>query len=427
MTNLYATSLLKQQDFPESFQFYFKQKKQDVIYSDSQVLNDLVRPRLKIAVVTETWPPEINGVALSLLQLCKGLQKQGHKILLIRPEQQHACYDFLPTKECLVKAQSIPKYPHLQFGWPQFLKVSHALDEFVPDVVHIVTEGPLGLSVLQTAKAKGIPVSSGFHSPFQEFSRFFDLAFLVKPIQHYLRWFHNNTQLTCIPSKDTEYILRKFGVRCPLAIVGRGVDVACFSPDHSSDALRQQWKATSETRVMLYVGRLSPEKEVEVVVNAYIVMKQTSQQNIKLVIVGDGPDRSRLEVLCEGHDVIFMGNLTGLNLAQAYASANVFVFASQVETFGNVVLEAMASSLPVIAYDYASAHLHVKNGETGWLSPLGQMDKLIQSIYQLPNNQQLKIMGIQARETVLNVGWQHPVRQFEQALYGVAREIKMTS
>ena len=178
---------------------------------------------------------------------------------------------------------------------------------------------------------------------------------------------------------------------------------------------------------MLYVGRLSPEKEVEVVVNAYIAMKQTSQQNIKLVIVGDGPDRSRLEVLCEGHDVIFMGNLTGLNLAQAYASANVFVFASQVETFGNVVLEAMASGLPVIAYDYASAHLHVKNGETGWLSPLGQIDKLIQSIHHLPNNQQLKIMGIQARETVLNVGWQHPVRQFEQALYGVAREIKMTS
>lgn len=427
MTNSYATSLLKQQDFPESFQFYFKQKKQDVIYNDSQVLNDLVRPRLKIAVVTETWPPEINGVALSLLQLCKGLQKQGHKILLIRPEQQQGCYDFLPTKECLVKAQSIPKYPHLQFGWPQFLKVSHALDEFVPDVVHIVTEGPLGLSVLQTAKTKGIPVSSGFHSPFQEFSRFFDLAFLVKPIQHYLRWFHNNTQLTCIPSKDTEYILRKFGVRCPLAIVGRGVDVACFSPDHSSDALRQQWKTTSETRVMLYVGRLSPEKEVEVVVNAYIAMKRTSQQNIKLVIVGDGPDRSRLEVLCEGHDVIFMGNLTGLNLAQAYASANVFVFASQVETFGNVVLEAMASGLPVIAYDYASAHLHVKNAETGWLSPLGQIDKLIQSIHHLPNNQQLKLMGIQARETVLNVGWQHPVRQFEQALYGVAREIKMTS
>lgn len=427
MTNLYATSLLKQQDFPESFQFYFKQRKQDILCDDIQVLKDLVRPRLKIAIVTETWPPEINGVALSLLQLCKGLQKQGHKILLIRPEQQGACHDFTPSKECLVKAQSIPKYPSLQFGWPQFLKVSQALDGFVPDVVHIVTEGPLGLSVLQAAKTKGIPISSGFHSPFQEFSRFFDLAFLVKPIQHYLRWFHNNTQLTCIPSKDTEYILRRFGVRCPLAIVGRGVDVACFSPVHSSDALRQQWKATSETRVMLYVGRLSPEKEIDVVVKAYIAMKQVAQNDVKLVIVGDGPDRNRLEILCQSHDVIFTGNLTGLNLAQAYASANVFVFASQVETFGNVVLEAMASGLPVIAYDYASAHLHVKNNETGWLSPLGQMDKLIQSIDQLPNNQQLKYMGIKAREAVQDVGWQHPVRQFEQALYGVAREMQMTS
>ncbi|MGE8560414.1 MAG: glycosyltransferase family 4 protein [Acinetobacter sp.] len=427
MANLYATSLLKQQDFPESFQFYFKQKKHDIVRDDLQLLKELVRPRLKIAIVTETWPPEINGVALSLLQLCKGLQKQGHKILLIRPEQQQVCCDFLPSKECLVKAQSIPKYPTLQFGWPQFLKVSNALDGFVPDVVHIVTEGPLGLSVLQAAKSKGIPVSSGFHSPFQEFSRFFDLAFLVKPIQRYLRWFHNNTQLTCIPSKDTEYILRKFGVRCPLVVVGRGVDIASFSPVHSSETLRQQWKVTSETQVMLYVGRLSPEKEVDVVINAYITMKRNNQQDAKLVVVGDGPDRSRLEMLCQGHDVIFTGNLTGLNLAQAYASANVFVFASQVETFGNVVLEAMASGLPVIAYDYACAHLHVRNGETGWLSPLGRIENFMQSIYQLPNNQQLKRMGMKAREMVQNEGWQHPVQQFEQALYMVAREIQMTS
>ena len=427
MTNLYATSLLKQQNFPESFQFYFKKSKQDHAREEIQVLQDLVRPRLKIAIVTETWSPEINGVALSLLQLCKGLQKQGHKILLIRPEQKQSCQEFLPNKECLVKAQSIPKYPSLQFGWPQFLKVSNALDTFAPNVVHIVTEGPLGLSVLQAAKAKGIPVSSGFHSPFQEFSRFFDLAFLVKPIQHYLRWFHNNTQMTCIPSKETEYILRQFGVSCPLVVVGRGVDIACFSPEHYSNVLRQQWKATSETTVMLYVGRLSPEKEIDVVVNAYLAMKQRAKQDIKLVIVGDGPDRGRLETLCQGSDVVFTGVLTGLNLAQAYASANVFVFASQVETFGNVVLEAMASGLPIIAYDYASAHLHVKHAETGWLSPLSDVSSLIQSIYALPNNQQLKVMGLLARKTVQHIGWQYPVHQFEEALYGVVKEIQMTS
>lgn len=427
MTTLYATSLLKQQDFPENFQFYFKQKKQDIADNNIKVLTDLVRPRLKIAIVTETWPPEINGVALSLLQLCKGLQKQGHKILLIRPEQKQKCEDFAPNKECLVKAQSIPKYPSLQFGWPQFLKVSQALDAFAPNVVHIVTEGPLGLSVLQAAKAKAIPVSSGFHSPFQEFSRSFDLAFLVKPIQRYLRWFHNNTQMTCIPSKDTGHILRQLGVTCPLVVVGRGVDVACFSPTHHSDVLRQKWGANADTKVLLYVGRLSPEKEIDVLLSAYIEMRSTTQHPLKLVIVGDGPERNRLEMMAQGHDVIFTGNLTGLNLAQAYASANVFVFASQVETFGNVVLEAMASGLPVVAYDYACAHLHVKHTETGWLSPLGNVTSFTQSIHQLPENRELKNMGIQARKAVENVGWQHPVNQFEQALYSVAMEMQMTS
>jgi len=427
MTNVNATSLLKQQDFPESFQFHLKKNKQDNICDEVAVLQDLIRPRLKIAIVTETWSPEINGVALSLLQLCKGLQKQGHKILLIRPEQKLVCDEFLPNQECLVKAQAIPQYPSLQFGWPQFLKVSQALDRFAPNAVHIVTEGPLGLSVLQAAKSKGIPVSSGFHSPFQEFSRYFDLAFLIKPIQCYLRWFHNNTQLTCIPSKDTEYILREFGICCPLLVVGRGVDVSRFSPQYYSDVLRQQWKVTSSTKVMLYVGRLSPEKEIDVLIKAYFLMKKNTQQDIKLVIVGDGPERNRLEMLCQDGEVVFTGNLSGLKLAQAYASANVFVFASQVETFGNVVLEAMASGLPIIAYNYACAHLHVKNGETGWLSALGDTTGFIQSIYSLPNNQRLKHMGLQAREAIQHIGWQYPVQQFEHALYGVALEKEMTS
>ena len=193
-------------------------------------LEELTRPRLKIAIVTETWSPEINGVAHALLQLCKGLQKQGHKILLIRPEQRQACNDFKPHSECLVKAHCLPKYSNLQFGRPQFLKIHQAVEIFTPDIIHIVTEGPLGLVAQQLAKFHKIPVSSGFHSSFQEFSRFFDLAFLLKPIQGYLKWFHNNTDLTCVPSRSTAQALNQFGVTCPLAVVGRGVDPDTFSP-----------------------------------------------------------------------------------------------------------------------------------------------------------------------------------------------------
>ncbi len=415
MTQPYV-KMLKEQDFPERFHFYLKQKQQR---KEQRTLNDLVRPRLKIAIVTETWPPEINGVALSLMRLCKGFQARGHKILLIRPEQQQPCRDFSPNQECLVRAQKIPKYKYLQFGWPQLVKVGQAIEQFRPDVVHIVTEGPLGLAVQQTAKFQKIPVSSGFHSPFHDFSRFFDLVYLVKPIQRYLKWFHNNTALTIVPSADTQQALREFGVTCPLSIVGRGVETDNFHPKHRSESLRQQWGCGSKTKVMLYVGRVSPEKEIKVVLDAYMAMRHIQQQDVRLVIVGDGPDRERLQSFDLNNEVIFTGSLQGVALYQAYASADVFCFASQVETFGNVVLEAMASGLPIIAYDYACANLHVVQHEMGWLSPLGNVTDLMQHMYQMPAQHQLRKMGMLARAVAERIGWQYPVNQFEQALYQV--------
>lgn len=426
MNKPYANTLpFKKQDFTHHFKLLFNSKTKKNITHLNQMVRDLSRPRLKIAIVTETWPPEINGVALSVMQLCKGLQNQGHKILLIRPAQKKQCADFSPDKECLVNAQSIPKYPDMKFGWPQFLKVSQAIASFSPDVVHIVTEGPLGFTALHAAKIKRIPVSSGFHSQFQEFSRFFDLAFLVKPIQGYLKWFHNATQLTCVPSRDTALALREFGVTCPLVVVGRGVDTQRFSSQRYSESLRQQWGACAETTVLIYVGRLSSEKEVNVVVDAYATLRKQTTRKVKLVLVGDGPDRARLEKLANSDDVIFMGSLSGTQLAEAYASANVFVFASQVETFGNVVIEAMASGLPVIAYNYACAQLHAKHQQSGWLCSIGDKGHLTQFILDLPDNSTLKKMGQQAMQDVQSIGWQQPVKQFEDALYQVKQKMKL--
>lgn len=422
MQSTYATSLFKQ-EFPDNFKFYFKRKQLKNKQDELSELRDLVRPRLRIAIVTETWPPEINGVALSMMQLCQGLQRLGHKILLVRPTQKAVCTEFHPEQECLVMSQPIPKYPSIQFGWPQYIKVSKAFEKFAPDVVHIVTEGPLGLTALQAAKSRKIAVSSGFHSAFHDFSRFFDLAFLVKPIQRYLTWFHNSTDVTCVPSQYTEQALRGFGVTCPLVVVGRGVDTEKFSPQHRSQQLRQKWGVDADTRVMLYVGRLSPEKEVDVLIKSFHALQAQQGKNSKFVIVGDGPDRARLSKMAQSEDVIFMGSLSGRELSAAYASADVFTFASQADTFGNVVLEAIASGLAVVAYDYVCAHQHVQPNVTGWLSPLGQTDHLIQSICQLPALPQLRQMGLLASESVQQSSWQFPVQQLEQALYQVVRSL----
>lgn len=422
MTQPYTTNLRQHKNIRDGFKFFFKQHDsidQDHSYHD---LSDLVRGKLRIAIVTETWPPEINGVALSLLELCKGLQRRGHKILLIRPTQLSSIHSFQADQECLVSGTAIPRYGQMQFGWPQYLKVSKALDQFNPDVVHVVTEGPLGLTVLQAAKLKNIPVSSGFHSAFQDFSRFFDLAFLVSPIQRYLKWFHNNTQLTCVPSRETAHSLRNFGVTCPLRVIETGVDVEKFSPKFRCDHTRQKWGVSDDTTVMLYVGRLSPEKEIQLIIQSYLSIKKSREQKIQLVIVGDGPDRARLEQMSATHDVIFTGSLSGIALSNAYASANVFVFPSQVETFGNVVLEAMASALPVIAFDAACAKQHV-DAQSGWLAPLADTKQFKQHMSQLPNNRILQQMGQHAMRKVQSLGWQHSVDQLEQALYQVVREV----
>lgn len=410
-------------NFRDNFKAFFEQSHNNQRTANKNILEELVRPRLRIAIVTETWPPEINGVALSLLQLCKGLQKLGHKILLIRPEQTQDCQEFVPNKSCMVKAQAIPKYTSLQFGWPQFLKVRQAIQEFSSDIVHIVTEGPLGLSALQSAKQLNLPVSSGFHSPFQDMSRFFDLAFLLKPIQRYLRWFHNSTQLTCVPNAETANALRSFGVDCKLCVVGRGVDIQRFSPQHRSEKIRESWGVATDTVVMLYVGRLSPEKQIGMIIESYQQMRQQGK-NVSLVIVGDGPDHRHLTQMLGAESVIFTGALSGQALTSVYASADVFVFASQVETFGNVVLEAMASGLPVVAFDYACAQQYVVNYLSGWLVAKGNESGFKQILYALPERLVLQRMGRHALEATRQAGWQFPVQQFEQALYEVVQTTK---
>lgn len=386
----------------------------------------VVSPTLCIALITETWPPEVNGVAHSVFQLAKGLKENGHHILLVRPNQKHRIERSPAEQEVLVRGYAIPRYKTLQFGSPAYLKLKQQFALHRPDIVHIVTEGPLGLAALYAAKKLGIPVSSGFHSPFHEFSTHFGLGLLLTPLISYLRFFHNRTKITCVPSEKTRGQLQEMGIH-DLAIVSRGVDTEQFNPKHRDLNLRKAWGVGEQTTVLLYVGRLSPEKNIDLVIAAYRDLQvEQPLRAVQLVLVGDGPERTRLQKLAP--DVIFAGMQTGEALSRHYASSDVFVFASQVETFGNVVPEAMASGLAVLAFNDAAAGQLVTSNQSGWLASPKQDKQFKRYAADLPKQIRLQMMGREACARVQAMGWQQAVTQLEQVFYQVAAvETKITT
>jgi glycosyltransferase involved in cell wall biosynthesis len=320
------------------------------------------------AYVTETWPPEVNGVALTAQRTVEYLRAHDHRVTVIRPRQarEHEADDHT----WLVPGLPLPMYRPLRFGLPMAGALRRRWDvagAARPDVVHVATEGPLGASAIRAARQSGIPVTSDFRTNFHIYSRHYRLGWAAPLILRYLRRLHNRTALTCVPTEAMAATLARYGFE-RTAVVGRGVDVDRFSPCHRSATQRESWGAISATPVALHVGRLAAEKNVALVVRAFAAIKQRCPDAV-LVWVGDGPLRARLQRRVRG--AVFAGTLRDAALAQAYASADLFLFPSLTETFGNVTLEALASGLVVVAFDAGSAAVHIEHGSNGWLVPPG--------------------------------------------------------
>lgn len=320
---------------------------------------------MRIAVVTETWPPEVNGVALTLSKLIHLLNQRNHTIQLIRPKQDKhdAGSDQAGWTEILLKGLPIPRYPQLKLGLPSKNTLIKAWSHKRPDLVHIATEGPLGWSALQAAHVLRLPVTSDFRTNFASYSKHYGVGWLSKPIMAYLRKFHNRTACTMVPTHALKAQLQSLGFD-NLRVVARGVDTQLFHPHQRSLALRQSWQADKKTTVLLSVGRLAAEKNLDLIVTTYQSL-QKSGRTVKLVFAGDGPYRTTLQAHCP--DAFFMGMCSHTQLAALYASADLFLFPSLTETFGNVTLEALASGTPVLAYDCAAASELVKDTHNGWL------------------------------------------------------------
>ena len=370
---------------------------------------------LHIALVTETFAPEINGVANTLGQLCDGLRARNHRVQLIRPRQSADGNQRSSDELMLCRGWPLPGYPGLQWGLTSTHRLTRRWRQQPPDVVYIATEGPLGLCALRVARRLGITAVTGFHTNFQQYLRQHGLTLFTRALTHYLRGFHNRSALTLVPSTSQRVELERRHFQ-RLELLPRGVDSQLFSPAKRQQALRQSWGLRDQDIALLYVGRLAPEKNLDALKRCFDELQaRYPARRFKLIVVGDGSKRASLEASLP--EAIFCGEQSGEALACHYASGDVFLCPSLSETFGNVVLEAQASGLGVVAYDEAAAGLHIRHGYNGVLAMPGDEYAWIEAAcWLLEAPETLRTLRLNARRHASRQSWAGIIEQFESLL-----------
>lgn len=382
-------------------------------------LNVTPASALRIAIVTETFPPEVNGVAMTLGRIVDGLVRQGHSVQLIRPRQPSDAVTPEPCgmDEVLTKGVSIPTYKDLRFGLPAKRRLTKLWTKQRPDIVHVATEGPLGWAAVIVAKRLKLPVTSSFHTNFHNYSQHYGIGLLKTIIDNYLRKLHNLTDATMVPTKAIAQELQERGYN-NVTLLSRGVSTDLFSPAKRSPLLREHWGAGPGDVVVLLVGRLAKEKNVGLVIASFQAIQQRLP-SAKLVFVGDGPLRKQLEKSCP--NAIFTGVRKNEELAAHYASGDVFLFPSLTETFGNVVPEALASGLAVLSYANAAAKELITTGHNGVLVQPGNEFEFINAAVELaadmPMQQKLRQA---ASPSVAHMSWEAVQANFADTLIRVS-------
>ncbi|MGF1530488.1 MAG: glycosyltransferase family 4 protein [Puniceicoccaceae bacterium] len=375
---------------------------------------------MKITIVTETYPPEVNGVAMSLHRIASELTAQGHEVGIVRPRQASESKQARYAATRIVAGLPLPGYDGLRFGLPCRSLLRKLWSGERPNIIYVGTEGPLGQSAIRAAEDLKIPVVSGFHTNFHEYMRHYKMPLLEKMVTGFLRKTHNRTSRTFAPSTDVIAKLDALGIE-GTRLLGRGVDSQLFNPAKRDPELRQRWGLSDENGVAaIFVSRLAAEKNIPLAVQAFEQIR-AQLPDVACVFVGDGPERAKLE---KAHpDYIFAGMQKGEDLARHFASGDLFVFPSVTETFGNVVTEAMASGLVTVAYDYAAPAQYIENGANGYLARyddaadfLRCIDTAITSQAQWPTLRQA------ARRTAESLGWDAVVAAFVAELEQVLHE-----
>jgi glycosyltransferase involved in cell wall biosynthesis len=373
---------------------------------------------MRIAVVTETYPPEVNGVALTVQNLVAGMAEDGHDIHLVRPFQPGVSTlpPSKPIHEVLVRGAALPKYPGLRFGFPAGGKLAQLFTSQRPDAVYVATEGPLGWSAVRAARRFGIPVATGFHTRFDAYAGAYGLGPLTPLVRYWLRRLHNASGATVVPTPELREWLERHGFQ-RVRVVARGVDSLLFDPARRRQKLRDRWGIPEGGLAVIYLGRIAAEKNLGLAIEAFRKICER-RADARFVWVGTGPVAARLAR--EHPDFVFVGLRLGEDLAEHFASADLFLFPSLTETFGNVTLEAMASGVPTIAFDYGAARAYLRDREHGRLVPLGNPAAFVAAAVEVATDTGgRKAMGVAARSAVGPLRPECVARDFVGVLAGL--------
>ncbi|GGI17954.1 glycosyltransferase family 4 protein [Oxalicibacterium faecigallinarum] len=333
---------------------------------------------MRIAIVTDAWTPQVNGVVNTLRATRKQLRLMGHAVRMVTPEG--------------LRTYSCPTYPEIRLSYKPYSKVAAVLDSFMPDCIHIATEGPMGLAARRYCLSNGLDFTTAYHTRFPEYLRArFHLPLAVT--YRWLQWFHGPSKAVMVPTPRMQHTLEKSGFR-NVVQWSRGVDTEHFRPGPREES--------SLTRpVYLYVGRLAVEKNIE----AFLQMELPGSK----WVIGDGPMRDELERRYPG--VRFLGNKAHDALPGYYNCADVFVFPSRTDTFGLVMIEAMACGVPVAAYPVEGPIDVVADGRSGILN-----DDLMRACFNA-----LTLKRSAVREYALSYSWEAATQQFLRNLHPVRR------
>lgn len=368
---------------------------------------------MKVTFVSDTYAPQANGVARTLERLVLGLRERNHEVDVIRPA-------VLASDESGLGVRSfpLPGYDGLHVGFSSTFELTDRWKLNRPDVIYVATETPLGIAAIMAARDLRIPVVTGFHTNFQQYLSYYRLPGLEPLATAYLRTIHNWSLRTYVPCADVLQELEAQGFD-NLALLPKGVDTRFFNPAKRDAHLRREWGVGDHETVGLYVGRMAPEKNLSLVAQAFTQMRELSP-GFKGVFVGDGPQRAELEK--QYPEFIFAGCRTGEDLARHYASADTFVFASTTETFGNVVLEAIASGLVTVAYRYAAAREHLVDGKNGFTAPLDDEEAFLDRCRHALDRRHWGDIRENARQTARQVSWSRVIDDFQFSLRELIRE-----